>query len=103
MQAIVETGGKQYKVSQGQELNIEKILDKDVGDKVIFDKVLAIIDKDSQFGAPYVDYLVEGEVTDLGQGDKITGFKMKRRKNYKRKYGHRQQYLTVKILDIKKK
>ena len=101
MTAIFETGGKQYKVSEGDIVYIEK-LDVSEGDTVAFDKVLAIVDgENSRFGTPYLDGTkVEANVVKNGKGKKIIVFKHKRRKNYTRRQGHRQPYTKVQITSI---
>ena len=98
MQAIIETGGKQYKVAEGDTLFIEK-LPNESGDKITFDKVLAVLDGDkATFGAPLVEGAkVEAEVVKNGKGKKIIVYKMKPKKNYRRKQGHRQPYTKVTI------
>jgi large subunit ribosomal protein L21 len=102
MTAIIETGGKQYKVSEGDVLYIEK-LNVAQGDSVLFDKVLAVVDGgSSRFGAPYVEGAsVEANVIKNGKSRKIVVFKYKAKKNYKRKAGHRQPYTKVQITSIK--
>lgn len=102
MTAIIETGGKQYKVSEGDVLYIEK-LNVAQGDSVLFDKVLAVVDgRSSRFGAPYVEGAsVEANVIKNGKSRKIVVFKYKAKKNYKRKAGHRQPYTKVQITSIK--
>ena len=101
--AIIETGGKQYKVSEGDTIFIE-LLDAEDGDKVKFSNVLAVFDKDdSKIGSPYVEgAVVEATVIRTGKTKKIIVFKMKRRKGYRRKQGHRQPYTKVKIERIVK-
>ncbi len=98
MHAIIETGGKQYRVTEGDTLFIEK-LDAADGDTVTFDKVLAIVDGDNAtFGTPYVDGAkVEASVVKNGKGKKIIVFKMKAKKGYRRHQGHRQPYTKVQI------
>ncbi len=98
MHAIIETGGKQYRVTEGDTLFIEK-LDAADGDTVTFDKVLAIVDGDNAtFGTPYVDGAkVEASVVKNGKGKKIIVFKMKAKKGYRRRQGHRQPYTKVQI------
>jgi len=90
MYAVIQTGGKQYKVSPGDELKVEK-LDGNPGDVVIFDQVLMIADGDNiKVGRPYLeDSKVKARIIEHGKGKKIIVFKYKRRKNYKRKKGHR--------------
>jgi len=101
MHAIIETGGKQYRVAEGDTLFIEK-LDAEAGKEVTFDRVLAVINGETvNFGAPTVDgAVVTAEVLKNGKAKKIIVFKMKRRKNYRRKQGHRQPYTQVKIAKI---
>ena len=98
MHAIIETGGKQYKVAEGDTLYIEK-LNVEAGETVTFDKVLAVIDGDkATFGAPLVNGAkVDAEVVKNGRGKKIIVFKYKPKKNYRRKQGHRQPYTKVTI------
>jgi len=102
MHAIIETGGKQYRVTEGDTLFIERLAEVDAGKEVSFDRVLAVFDGDnSQFGAPTVDgATVTAEVVKNGKAKKVIVFKFKRRKNYKRKQGHRQPYTQVKISKI---
>ena len=99
--AIIETGGKQYRVAEGDVLFIEK-LDVAAGDTVKFDRVLAVIDEDStKFGAPVVEGAsVSANVVKNGRGKKIRVFKMKPKKGYRRTQGHRQPYTKVQIETI---
>ena len=101
MYAIFETGGKQYKVEQGSVVFVEK-LDVAEGEKVTFDKVLAVADGDNvTVGAPVVaGASVAGTVTKQGKAKKIYVFKMKRKKNERSKKGHRQPYTKVTIESI---
>ena len=101
MYAIIETGGKQYKVEQGQIINVEK-LDVAQGEEINFDKVLLIKNGDKIVaGSPIIEKAkVVGEVIETAKGKKIIIFKYKRRKNYRRKKGHRQWYSKVKIKEI---
>ena len=101
MYAIIVTGGKQYKVTEGDVVFIEK-LDVAVGETVTFDKVL-VVSKDDQLtvGGPYVDgATVTANVVKQGQSKKITVFKYKPKKNEKKKIGHRQKYTKVQIQTI---
>ena len=101
MHAIIETGGKQYKVAQGDVLFIEK-LPQEAGDSVTFDKVLAVLDGDkATFGAPTVSGAsVEAKIVKNGKGKKILVFKYKPKKNYRRRQGHRQPYTKVEITKV---
>jgi len=96
--AIIVTGGKQYRVAEGDILFIEK-LDVEAGDTVKFDQVLAIIDEESSvFGAPVVEGAsVTANVVKNGKGKKIRVYKMKPKKGYRRTQGHRQPYTKVQI------
>lgn len=97
MYAIIETGGKQYRVEKNQVLYIEK-LDNEVGTEVVFDKVLMI---NGKVGTPYVkDAKVTAKVEKHGRGRKIIVFKYKPKKNYRKKQGHRQPYTKVVITAI---
>ena len=93
--AVVETGGKQYRVQAGDKLEVEK-LEAEVGAKVELEKVLAVSDgNELTIGTPVLDgSKVTAKVVDQIRGPKVINFKKKRRKGYKRKVGHR-QYLTV--------
>lgn len=101
MYAVIETGGKQYKVEAGQELFIEK-LNVEADDTVTFDKVLAVGGDDGiKVGSPYVDGAsVEAKVIKNGKAKKVTVFTYKPKKNEKRKMGHRQPYTKVQIVNI---
>jgi len=102
MYAIIESCGKQYKVTKGDVIFFEK-LDVEEGKKVTFDNVVLVSeDEKVQIGNPYVKGVkVEGKVVSHGKGKKIIVFKMKPKKNYRRKQGHRQPYTKVEITDIK--
>ncbi len=100
MYAVVETGGKQYKVSVDELVNVEK-LDANVGDKVSL-KVLMIVDGDKVKAGDSVNKsVVEAEVVEHGKDKKLVVFKYKAKKNYRRTQGHRQPYTTLKIVTIK--
>ena len=101
MFAIVETGGKQYRTAVGESLEVEK-LGIETGGEVAFDKVLLVSDEEgTRVGAPYVDgAVVKGQVESNHRGNKIIVFKMKRRKQYRRKQGHRQSLTRVRITAI---
>ena len=98
MYAIIETGGKQYRVENGDQIAVEKLGVED-GAKVVFDKVLVVGDgADIKVGAPYVDGVtVEGNAIETGKGKKVIIFKYKAKKDYRKKQGHRQPYTMVKI------
>ena len=101
MYAVIETGGKQYKVSEGDTIFVEK-LGVEEGEAVTFDKVLIVGNDDKiTVGTPAVDGAsVEGKVLKNGKGKKIYVFKMKRKKNYRRKIGHRQPFTKIEITKI---
>ena len=100
MFAVIETGGKQYKVSEGDIVFVEK-LNVAEGEKVTFDKVLAVSGEQFVVGAPYVDGAsVEAKVIKNGKGKKIVVATYKPKKNEKRKMGHRQPYTKVEISAI---
>ena len=98
MHAIIETGGKQYKVAEGDTLFIEK-LPQEAGETVTFDKVLAVIDGDkATIGTPVVSGAkVDASIVKNGKGKKIMIFKYNPKKGYRRKQGHRQPYTKVTI------
>lgn len=102
MYAIIETGGKQYKVETGDVIYIEK-LDVKENDEVSFDKVLAVgADDGMKVGSPYVEGAsVAAKAVKNGKGKKVTVFTYKSKKNEKRKMGHRQPYTKVEIGAIK--
>lgn len=100
MYAIIETGGKQIKVEEGQAIYIEK-LNAEAGETVTFDKVLMVGGENVKVGAPTVEgATVTGKVEKQGRAKKIIVFKYKSKKNYKRKQGHRQPYTKVVIEKI---
>ena len=101
MYAVFKSGGKQYRVSKGEKLKLEK-LETDVGKKVVFDQVLSVGEgKDINIGTPYLaDAIVEAKVLDEGKDKKIEVVKFKRRKNYKRNFGHRQHYSLIEVTNI---
>ena len=96
MYAIIATGGKQYKVSEGDEIRVEK-LDVEVGASVTFDQVIAVSDKELKVASDVEKATVTGTVTDQGKGRKIIVYKYKRKTGYHKKNGHRQAYTQVKI------
>lgn len=99
--AIIVTGGKQYRVAEGDVIFVEK-LDVEAGETVKFDRVLAVIDEDKAvFGTPVVENaVVSGNVVKNGKSKKIRVYKMKPKKGYRRTQGHRQPYTTVEITKI---
>jgi len=101
MYAVVRTGGKQVRVAPGDAVRVEK-LDGAVGDRVELEEVLLVGGEgDARIGTPLVDGAkVLGTITAQGRGEKITVFKMKRRKGYRRKAGHRQFYTEVRVDQI---
>lgn len=98
MYAVIKTGGKQYRVAEGQTLKIEK-LDVDEGTAVEFDTVLMIADGDQiKVGSPYIDGArVSATVKSQGRGPKVLIVKFKRRKHYRKTQGHRQSFTEVRI------
>lgn len=100
MYAVIKTGGKQYKVQIGDSLYVEKLNLED-GATVEFDTVLFANDDDIRVGAPVVEGVkVAGKIVRQAKGKKITIFKIKSKKNYRRKQGHRQPYTQVEITAI---
>jgi len=102
--AVIETGGKQYKVSKGDVLAIEKLPgEPKEGSKITFDKVLLTDDgKDTTVGTPYVNGAkVTGTLEEEGRGKKIHVIRYKAKSRYFKKIGHRQPYMKVKITDLK--
>ena len=102
MNAIIVTGGKQYKVSEGDVLFIEK-LEAEAGETITFDQVLAILDGETAtFGAPVVEGAsVTATVVKNGKGKKVRIFKYNPKKGYRKRQGHRQPYTNVQIGAIK--
>lgn len=102
MYAIIESCGRQYKVTEGDVVFFEK-LETEEGKKITFDKVVLVSEEGKvQVGSPYVKGVkVEGTVLSHGKAKKIIVFKMKAKKNYRRKQGHRQPYTKVEITSIK--
>jgi len=101
MYAVIKTGGKQYRVAAGDVIRIER-LDGEVGQTIAFDQVMMVGgDGDPRIGTPVIDGAeVTAELLDQIKGDKVIVFKKKRRKNYRRKKGHRQLLTVVRIKDI---
>ena len=101
MYAVIETGGKQYRVQEGDVVTVEK-LNVEAGQKIEFDKVLVLAgEEDLKVGTPYVEGAkVTGEVVENGKGKKVIIFKYKAKKDYRKKQGHRQPYTLVEITSI---
>jgi large subunit ribosomal protein L21 len=101
MYAVIKTGGKQHRVSEGQIVTVEKLAGGK-GDVVTFDEVLLVAkDEDIKVGTPLVKGAkVTGEIVEQSKGDKIMVFRMKRRKGYHKKTGHRQMQTSLKIKEI---
>jgi large subunit ribosomal protein L21 len=100
MFAVIRTGGKQYKVANGDVISIEK-LDGDAGAKITFGEVMMLGGDSPKHGAPLISGAsVTAEVVDQGKGKKVVAFKKRRRKNTHRKRGHRQSFTKVKITGI---
>ena len=102
MFAVIETGGKQYKVEEGESFKVEK-LDAESGDEVEFDQVLLIAEEggEIELGQPYLeDKTISATVKEQGRHDKVRVTKFKRKQRYKKTYGHKQPYTEVKITSI---
>ena len=102
MFAIIETGGKQYKVNPGQKLKVEK-LDVQDGNNLVFDKILLIVDGDNvKIGVPYVEGgRVEAKILRQGRAKKVIVFKYHSKTRYRKKKGHRQSFTEIEIANIK--
>jgi len=101
MYAIIRTGGKQYQVAQGDQLRVEKI-DGEIGDTIEINDVLMIVDGETvSLGTPQLENaIVKAKIAEQGKAKKIDIFKKKRRKGYRLKKGHRQQYTALTIEEI---
>jgi large subunit ribosomal protein L21 len=100
MYAVIKTGGKQYKVEKGDKLRVEKLAGG-VGDAVTFDQVLMVGGEALKLGKPILaGAKVEAKIVDQGLGKKLVVFKFRRRKNYRRKNGHRQPFTALEITNI---
>jgi large subunit ribosomal protein L21 len=100
MYAVIKTGGKQYRVEKGDKLRVEKLAGN-VGDAVTFDQVLLLAGEAMKLGKPLVSGAkVEAKIVDQGLGKKLVVFKFRRRKNYRRKNGHRQPFTALEITNI---
>jgi len=101
MYAVIKTGGKQYRVQEGDILRVEK-LDTEAGSEITFDDVLMVGEGDAiKAGADTASATVTGTVTTSGRSQKIVVFKKRRRKNYRLTQGHRQSFTSVRIDSIK--
>ena len=98
MYAVIRAGGKQYRVAPGDIVRIEKLA-ANQGDTVEFNEVLALSSEDGKIG-PGTDVVVSGRIMETGRADKILVFHFKRKKQYKKIYGHRQPYTEVRITEI---
>lgn len=99
--AVIRSGGKQYRVSEGDTVKLE-VLSGNPGEKVTFQDVLMIGGDAPKFGKPVVaGASVEGEIVEHGRGEKLTVFKFRRRKRSRKKAGHRQNYTAVRITGVK--
>ena len=99
--AVIRTGGKQYRVAEGDTVKVEKLAGNP-GDKVQLGDVLAVLGDKPKFGTPTVSGAkVEGEIVAQDRGEKLVVFKFKRRKKHRKKQGHRQSYTAVKITSVK--
>ena len=101
MYAVVKSGGKEYRVSKGDLIRIERLEGK-AGDQVLLKEVLMVSDEgQSQFGTPNLAHaVVTGRIVQEAKGEKVFTYKMKRRKNYRRMKGHRQTYTYLRVEDI---
>lgn len=99
MYAVITTGGKQYKVTEGQTLKVEK-LPVDVGEKVEFPMLMVVNDDQISVGGPHLGGKVHAEVIGHGRGKKILVIKMRRRKHHRKQMGHRQDFTEVKVTGI---
>ena len=100
MYAVIETGGKQYRVAPGESIEVETLAG-DVGADVEFDRVVAVIDGDAvRAGSALSSARVKGTIAAQGRGEKTIVFKFKRKKQYKRTIGHRQNFTRVQVNEI---
>jgi large subunit ribosomal protein L21 len=101
MYAVIKTGGKQYRVSDGEKLKVEKLL-AEVDSELVIDEVLAVGNGDDiKLGSPLLaGASVKAKILSHGRGEKVTIFKLRRRKHYKKHQGHRQSYTEIQITSI---
>jgi large subunit ribosomal protein L21 len=104
MYAVIKTGGKQYRVSQGDVIVVEKIKRAEGVDNITFQEVMMVVDGDDvTVGTPFIDGAkVQATVVEDGKNEKIIVYKYKKKKDYRRKQGHRQPYTKVEITEILK-
>ena len=102
MYAIIESCGRQYKIAEGDVVFFEK-LNAEENKEIVFDKVLLVSENENvKIGYPYLENIkITGQVVSNKKAKKVVVFKMKPKKNYRKKYGHRQQYSKVKIISMK--
>lgn len=103
MHAVIETGGNQYRIEPGDEIEVEKLAEVEAGNTIAFQKVLAAGDgAEIELGHPYLEGVsVVAEVLEQGRGPKKIVFKKKPKQGYRRKHGHRQPYTKVRISEIR--
>jgi len=101
MYAVIETGGKQYRVAPGDVIEVETLAG-DIGAEIEFDRVLAVFNDSNELssGKALANARVKATIAGHGRGDKVKVFKFKRKKQYKRTIGHRQNYTQVKVSEI---
>ena len=100
MYAVIETGGKQYRVQPGDVIKVEK-LNVEAGQEIKFDKVLVMGEgSDAKVGTPYLDAAITGKVVENGRGKKVIIYKYKAKKDYRKKQGHRQPFTMVEIIEV---
>ena len=100
MYAVIKTGGKQYRVAAGEKIKVEQIA-ADVGQEIVIDQVLAVANGEHLVGTPLVSGAsVKATVVAHGKHDKVRIFKMRRRKHYQKRQGHRQQFTELQIASI---
>ena len=104
MYAVIETGGKQYRVEEGMLLEHELLANTAVDDEVTFDRVLLLVEEDDvRVGTPHLENVtVKGRVREEGRGEKIIVYKYKSKKGYRRKAGHRQSLMKTEITGIER-
>lgn len=101
MYAVIKTGGKQYRISAGEKLRIEQI-PAEIGQEIVLDQVLMVADGEAvRMGTPLIaGARIKARVLAQGRGEKVSIFKMRRRKHYRKSMGHRQNYTEIEILGI---